>query len=165
MYKEWSIGNSRKYACVLSKLKVFHKEKKLYFDEVNVTLIKKFQRYLSGDLQNKLNTVHANLKVIRRIITEAISEELMPYEKNPFLKIKLRCEKSNRTFLLDDELAKLEELKLHEDSRMEYHRDLYIFSAYSGGIRISYLLLMRWKHFDGTHLNFCIKKNQGRSAR
>ena len=160
MYKEWSIGNSRKYNCVISKLKAFHKKKKLYFDEVTVTLIKKFQRYLSGKLQNKQNTVHANLKVIRRIITEAISEELMPYEKNPFLKIKLRCEKCNRTFLLDDELMKLEELKLHRDSRMECHRDLYIFSAYSGGIRISDLLLMRWKHFDGTHLNFCIKKTK-----
>jgi integrase/recombinase XerD len=160
MYKEWSIGNSRRYACVLSKLKVFHKEKKLYFDEINVTLIKKFQRYLSGKLNNKQNTIHANLKVIRRIITEAVSEELITYEKNLFLKIKLRCEKSNRAFLLDDELDKLENLPLTGDSRMQYHRDLYIFSAYSGGIRISDLLLMRWKHFDGTHLNFRIKKTK-----
>ena len=143
MYKEWSIGNSRKYNFVLSKLKIFHKERRLCFDEVNVSLIKKFQRYLSGKLNNKPNTVHANLKVIRRIITEAISEDLIPYKKNPFLKIKLRCEKSNRTFLLDDELDKQENLPLTEDSRMQYNRDFYIFSAYSGGIRISDLLLMR----------------------
>jgi len=160
MYKEWSIGNSRKYACVLSKLRVFHKDQKLYFDEVNVSFMKKFQGYLSVTLHNKLNTIHANLKVIRRIITEAISEDLVPYEKNPFLKLKLRCEKSNRTFLLDDELEKLENLQLSGDSCMQYHRDLYIFSANSGGIRISDLLLMRWKHFDGTHLNFRIKKTK-----
>ena len=43
MYKEWSIGNSRKYASVISKLKVFNRHRRLYFDELNVALIKKFQ--------------------------------------------------------------------------------------------------------------------------
>lgn len=98
--------------------------------------------------------------VIRRIIMEAISDELIPYEKNPFLKIKLRCEKSNRAFLLDEELDKLENLVLGKETQMQFHRDLYVFSAYSGGIRISDLLMMRWRHFDGTHLNFRIKKTK-----
>jgi hypothetical protein len=59
---------------------------------------------------NKLNTVHSNLKVIRRILLEAVSEGLFPHEKDPFLKIKIRAEKSHRHYLLDDELNKLKEL-------------------------------------------------------
>jgi integrase/recombinase XerD len=41
---------------------------------------------------------------------------------------------------------------------LHHHRDLFIFIAYTGGIRISDLPLMRWKHFDGDHFNFQIKK-------
>jgi integrase/recombinase XerD len=43
---------------------------------------------------------------------------------------------------------------------LSHHRNLYIFSAYTAGIRISDLLTMRWKNFDGDHLYFTIKKNQ-----
>lgn len=98
---------------------------KLYFDEITVAFIKDFRRHLLEDLGNKLNTVHANLKVIRRVLIEAISDELLPYEKNPFLKIKIRGEKSHRLYLLDEELDRLKELKLTQHSRFECHRDLY----------------------------------------
>jgi integrase/recombinase XerD len=47
-----------------------------------------------------------------------------------------------------------------EHSTISHHRNLYIFSAYTAGIRISDLLTMKWKNFDGEHLYFTIKKNQ-----
>lgn len=160
MSPEWSVGNYRKYLSVLTKLKVYNHGKKLYFDEITVSLIRDFQRHLLEDLGNKLNTAHSNLKVIRRIIIEAVSEELITYEKNPFLKIKIKSEKSNRLYLLDEELNKLKALRLAPNSKLQCHCDIYLFSANAGGIRISDLLLMRWRNFDGTHLTFRMKKTQ-----
>lgn len=43
---------------------------------------------------------------------------------------------------------------------MNHHRSLYIFSAYSGGVRISDLLMMCWKNFNGKHLYFQVKKTK-----
>ncbi len=43
---------------------------------------------------------------------------------------------------------------------ISHNRNLYILSAYTAGIRISDLLTMRWKNFDGERLYFTIKKNQ-----
>lgn len=160
MNSEWSIGNYRKFLSVLTKLRMYNKGRKLYFDEINVAFIRDFQRYLLDDLGNKLNIVYANLKVIRRLLAEAISDELTPYEKNPCLKIRFRTEKSHRLYLLDEELERLKNLKLTRNSCLRCHRDIYVFSADTGGIRIFDLLLMRWRNFDGTHLIFQIKKTQ-----
>ena len=82
----------------------------------------------------------------------------MPATKNLFNKIRLKGQKSIREFLLDNELKRIEDLILKEDSMLNHHRNLYVFSAYSGGIRISDLLNMRWKNFTGTHLYFKVKK-------
>ena len=160
MSPEWSVGNYRKFLSVLAKFKEYKKGKKVYFDEVTVNLIRDFQRHLLEELGNKLNTVHSNLKVIRRIIIEAISDELIPYEKNPFLKIRIKGEKSHRSYLLDEELNRLKTLRLTPQSKLECHRDLYLFSANTGGIRISDLLLLRWRNFDRTHVTFRMKKTQ-----
>jgi len=158
--EEFSIGTINHYKCVLKKLKNFCCKELLYFDELNVPFIRNFQEHLKNTLNNHTNTIHSNLKIIRTLINDATAEELMPIEKNPFNKIKLKAQKTSREFLLDDELERLEKLELQENSMMYHHRNLYIFSAYTAGIRISDLLTMRWKNFDGEHLYFTIKKNQ-----
>lgn len=83
------------------------------------------------------------------MLDEAISEDLMPFEKNPFNRIKLKSQKTFHEFLLDEELSKNEDLQLKSGSMMDHHRNLYVFSAYTGGIPISDLLMMRWRNFTG----------------
>jgi integrase len=124
-----------------------------------VTLIKDFQQHLLSNCKNHVNTVNANLKVIRRLLIEAVAEGLIPFEKNPFNKIKLKEQATKQTFLLDDELEKLERFELPKNSQLNHHRNLYIFNAYACGIRISDLLTMRWRNVSGDRLYFQIRKN------
>ncbi|WP_448634242.1 tyrosine-type recombinase/integrase [Pedobacter panaciterrae] len=158
--EELSIGTIRRFNGILGKLKKFTKRDKLFFDEINVKFIRDFQQFLVEELNNHNNTVHSNLKAIRKMISDAIDEELMSAEKNPFNKIKLKGQKTFREFLLDDELERIESLDLEQGSIINHHRNLYIFSAYSGGVRISDLLMMRWKNFNGKHLYFQVKKTK-----
>jgi len=157
---ELSIGTIRRFDSILCKLKKFVNKEKLFFDEINVKLIRDFRQYLMEVLMNHINTVHSNLKVIRKMINDAIDEDLMPAEKNPFNKMKLKGQKTFREFLLDDELERIENLELEKNSLINHHRNLFIFSSYSGGVRISDLLLMRWNNFNGKHLYFRIKKTR-----
>jgi len=90
----------------------------------------------------------------------AVADGLLPFEKNPFLKIKLRGLATKRTFLLDDELELLKRLELSKNCQLNHHRNLYLFSAYACGIRISDLLMMRWRNVSGDRLCFQIRKNK-----
>ena len=160
LFENLTIGSMRRYEGILSKLKKFCKNEPLFFDEINVRFIYDFQQYLKDEMQNHTNTIHSNLKVIRKMISYAVSEDVLPAEKNPFNKIKLKGEKTIRAFLLDDELERMEKLELEKGSMLNHHRNLYIFSAYTGGVRISDLLMMRWKNFDGEHLVFQMRKTK-----
>lgn len=160
MDKEYTIGTIRRYKCAVNKLKVFYKCDKLYFDDINIDLVRSFQQSLLFEYKNHVNTANANLKVIRRLLFEAVADGLLPFEKNPFHKIKLRSQSTTRTFLLDDELQLLERLELSKNSQLNHHRNLYLFSAYACGIRISDLLMMRWRNVSGDRLCFQIRKNK-----
>lgn len=138
--------------------RVFCKRDSLYFDDINATLIRDFQQHLLSYCKNRVNTANANLKVIRRLLFDAIADGLLPFEKNPFNKIKLRGQSTKQTFLLDDELEKLEKLELPKDSQLNHYRDLYIFSAYACGIRIADILMMPWRNVSGDRLYFQIRK-------
>ena len=83
-FDELSIGSINRYKCVMKKLKAFCGKDELYFDELNVSFIRNFQNYLTTDLSNHTNTIQSNLKVTRTLITDAIAEELMSIEKDPF---------------------------------------------------------------------------------
>src|SRR5258708_28052315 len=61
---------------------------------------------------------------------------------------------------MDEELERLKKLRLTPQTKLECHLDLYLFSANTGGIRISDLLLLRWRNFDQTHVTFRMKKTQ-----
>ena len=106
MDKEYTIGTIRRYKCVVKKLRSLCQRDSLYFDDINVTLIRDFQQHLLSDCRNHVNTANANL-VIRRLLIDAVAEGLLPFEKNPFNKIKLKGPSTKQTFLLDDELEKL----------------------------------------------------------
>lgn len=143
------MGSFDKAKSVLQKLKKYLKGRDLLFDEITIYWLRNFETYLRDDLDNKTNTVHATLKVIRKLINCAIREELFPYDKNPFLRYKLKWENVRKEFLTEGELRSLELLDLVPGSRKDTHRNMYVFACYTGGLRISDVLQLRWKNFDG----------------
>ncbi|WP_207435378.1 site-specific integrase [Sabulibacter ruber] len=147
--KNNQISTTEKARAVFSKLRAFLRNRDLLFDQLTVTFLKSYERHLKDEVGNSTNTIHANLRVIRRIINEAISEDIMSFEKNPFLKFKLKLEKTVKAYLTEEELLKIEELPFKPGTRKYDHRNMYVFAAYAGGLRISDVLQLKWKHFDG----------------
>ena len=152
------IGMYRRVKAVVEKLKEYHKSEFLPIKAINVEFLVKYQDYLSGTLHNKTNTITANFKVIKRIINDAINQGKMKRADYPFYAFKLKNEPTQRAFLSEKELQAIEKVKLQAHTRLSLARDMYIFSVYAGGIRISDLLLMKWNNFDGERLSFKISK-------
>lgn len=150
-------GTYDRYKAVIAKLKKYQGEKPLAFSQITATYLTKYDRYLKEVLKNSINTVNSNFKVIRRIFSAAFEQDLIELSANPFFKYKLKTEKTSKPFLTEAELEKLEELQL-PDTKLHRARNLFVWACYAGGLRVSDLLLLKWNNYDGTYINFTIRK-------
>jgi len=155
------IGTYKRAMAVIEKLKKFTDDKPLYLDEVTHTFLQKFEQYCVKELKNRPNTIHGNLRIIRKIINDAIRDDLMSYDENPFLKMTLKTETSKLKYLLEDEVKTIEDLDLENTRGLKATRDIFIFSCYAGGVRISDLLVLKWKHISDGKLIIQTKKTSG----
>jgi len=144
-----AVGTYNNYKGLINKIKLFTKGRDLILDEITVTWLKNLEIFMRTECNNKINTIHKDLKNIRKIIYEAISEEILPYSKNPFLRFKLKTESTSKNYLNDAELSSLESIQLKPNSQKELSRNLFVFASYAAGLRVSDVLQLRWKNFDG----------------
>lgn len=138
---------------VIDKMKEYNEQKPLPIDEITHIWLQDFESYCKSDLKNKINTIHGNMRIIRKIINDAIRDDLMSRDDSPFNKYQLKTEVTKRAYLLEDELKTIENLNLDKTSTMKAARDMFVFACYAGGIRVSDLLVLKWKDIvDGVVL-------------
>lgn len=154
------IGTYKRGKTVLEKLRAYRKSDSLLFSEITVTFLKAYENHLIGTLKNKPNTVHANFKMIRKLINDAIVENIIKESQDPFKRFKIKTEPTSRAYLTDEELEKIEKLDLPKDQMMNHHRNMYVFAAYAGGLRISDVLTLKWENFNGEHVTIKIHKTR-----
>jgi len=152
------MGTMLTHKVTLAKLKTYLNGKDLIFDELTVPFLKDYHDYLRDDLKNGVNTIHCNLKNIRKLCYDAERDEILTWDKNPFRKYKLKTEYSEKNFLSEEELRKVEELELDPNKVIYHSRNMYVFACYTGGIRISDLLQLKWNNYDGERLSICTQK-------
>lgn len=152
------VGTHDKNKSVLKKLKDYQDGKRLDFQDMTVRYLVKYEKYMREKLGNKTATVNNSLKFFRRVYNEAIRQELVDKSKSPFDKFRIKTEKSTRTYLTEQEVASLEALDLPADSRLCLHRDMFVLACYVGGLRVSDVLQLEWKNFDGEYIHVTTKK-------
>ena len=77
-------GTYDKVGTILNKLKTFVNNKRIGFMDIDVNFLYRYEMHLRNELGNKTNTVHSNLKFIRRLFNAAFQRDLIEYNKNPF---------------------------------------------------------------------------------
>lgn len=154
------MGSHDKVTAVLEKLKTYLNQGDLMFDEFDLAFLKKYERYLRDELGNATNTIHSNLKIFRKVFNDAVREEIIEIQNNPFSRFKLTWQKTNKAYLTEEELTAIENLSLTVGTVMYHHRNMYVLAAYAGGIRISDLLQLRWENYDGTHIRLFTQKTK-----
>ena len=156
--KAGHINMAKRIKSIQEKLKTYLGHENLFLTDIDVEFLVKFNDYLAGSLQNKTNTITSNMKLIRRMLNDAIRQGKMNRNDYPFYSYRLKNEPTQRDYLAEDELLAIEKLALEPGSRLAEVRDMYVFSAYAGGIRVSDLLMLRWKNFDGERQHFKVLK-------
>ena len=154
------IGTRDLMRSVLKKISTFIGSDKLPLGDIKENWLRKYETYLIEKLRNKPNTVHKDMKHIRRIFNEAIRRDLIRSELSPFLRYKLKSGRSHKEHLTMDELNIFAAVQLPIDSKLALVRDMFVFSSYTGGLRVSDVLLLRWKNLIEGRIMLQIKKTK-----
>ncbi|MGV8816016.1 MAG: site-specific integrase, partial [Gelidibacter sp.] len=139
-------GSIRNFGITESYIKKFLLKKRkttdVYLKQLNYEFLTDFQVYLSNlypaghPRALSQNTVMKHIQRLRKIVTLAFHMEWMV--KDPFVRWKMSFDKTNREFLSEIELNRLETKEFISD-RLDRVRDLFVFSCYTG---ISYVDIM-----------------------
>ena len=153
-------GTYNKNKSIIEKLRVYTKGRNLVFQDIDVDFLTKYEKYLRAPegCKNKTNTILKDFRFLRRLFNDAYRQDIIEHKDIPFNKIEMKSEKTERGYLTEEELTKIEEFAATPGTRLDLHRDMFVFSSYVGGIRVSDILLMKWKQFDGTHVHFTTMK-------
>lgn len=156
--KEGRIRTHYNALAIINKFRGFCRNEKITFQDITPAFLAKYENYLRTELNNKTNTIHKNLKFHRKVFNDAIRQDVIEYDASPFRKYQMRLEKTQRDYLSEEELLGIEGYSAKPGSKLELHKNMFVFASYTGGIRVSDMLKLQWKDFDGTHLHLVIKK-------
>lgn len=132
----------------------------LPFSELTPDIIKRFQGYLR---RKKISdrTIVNYLIVIRTIFNQAIAAELVDRKYYPFGKgkIVIKTPETIKVGLTIEEVKRLEDLELPVGSFENHCRNLWLFSFYFAGMRISDVFRIRWSDIQNERLHYTMGKN------
>lgn len=130
------------------------------FSEITPQLIKRFQAYLkSKDISER--TIVNYLIVIRTIFNQAIASNLVDQKYYPFGKGKviIKTPDTIKIGLSIEEVGLLENVQFSENSFENHCRNLWLFSFYFAGMRISDVFRIKWNDIQNGRLHYSMGKN------
>ena len=145
----------------INRFKEFLKNEDIAFQDITVNLLARYQAYLKSTRQINERTVVNHLIIIRTIFNQAIKSNIVEAKYYPFGRDKTRIKfpDSMKIGLTKEEVIKFEEFKLKEGSYFNHVRNLWLFSFYFAGMRISDVLRLRWSDLKDDRLFYAMGKN------
>ncbi|MGC4100848.1 phage integrase SAM-like domain-containing protein [Ferruginibacter sp.] len=140
--------------------KEFLKEREIAFADISTGLLEQFKIYLRGTGLSERTTIN-HLVVIRSVFSQAIKAEIIDSKFYPFGKdkIKIKFPDSVKLGLSPEEVTKLETVDLTGKQTEHHARNLWLFSFYLAGMRISDVLRLRWSDIHDGRLHYSMGKN------
>jgi len=157
-FEQGKLSTYDKSISILSRLKEYGGSN-LLFAEITPQYLEGYEDYLRNEFKNKSSTIRACMKLIQRVFNHAYRQGVIPLSRNPFLLYKKPPEaNAPKEHLTEAELEQFIKVPLPEDSLQKVHQNIFIFSCYAGGPRISDLLTLKWKDYDGDYIYFTTNK-------
>ncbi|HXH99321.1 MAG TPA: site-specific integrase [Sphingobacteriaceae bacterium] len=157
-------GTIKNYFTTVKYLKEFigqqFKKEDIYLSELDYQFLSKFEyflrRYQPIDHHKGMenNGVMKHLERFRKMIR--LGAKLGWIEKNPFELFKLKMQKVERGYLTAEELTSIEQ-KEFDIQRIQYAKDLFVFSCYTGMAYIDVMQLTPQNIVLGMDGNYWIK--------
>ncbi len=131
------------------------------FQEITVPLLNKFRAYLKGTRNVSERTIINHLILIRTVYNQAIAGNMVDSKHYPFGrdKIVIKFPDSVKIGLTPDEVKAIEDLELPIGSLPNHSRNVWLFSFYFAGMRVSDVLRLKRSDFQNDRLYYSMGKN------
>jgi integrase len=154
-----NIGSYKKYTAVVNSLKNFFGTDTLLFEEIDVKFIAEYQAFLKKE-EKEQTTIAGYTSKIRSLFNKAIRNGNLKYGATPFINYKIKQGSPQKDRLNLEEIVKIEELNIKENSLLWHVRNTFLFAFYNAGIRISDILLMTWDNIQDGRLVYNMFKTK-----
>lgn len=145
----------------IRRFKTFLKGKDITFREITVALLNKFKAWLKGEHRISERTVMNYFILIRTIYNQGIKSHVADPKYYPFGKDKIviKNPESIKVGLSAEEVKRLEAIVLPLDSYLHHARNVWLFSFYFAGMRVSDVLRLKRSDFQDARLFYAMGKN------
>ncbi len=145
----------------IDSFKTFLNNQDIAFIDITIPLLNKFRAWLKGTRKVSERTIVNHLLVIRTIYNQAIKAGVIGDKSYPFgkEKIVIKFPDSVKIGLISDEVRLIEKLDLSDKEYLNHARNIWLFSFYFAGVRISDVLRMKWSDFQNDRLYYAMGKN------
>ena len=153
LYTEGRIGSASVYNDARNSLKKF--KPKLTFLQVNVQLLKEYDAKLKSEGKS-ISTIGIYMRHLRAVYNRAIEAEIIdqkyyPFGKNKFqIKAPLNIKKA----LTIEQIKKVIDYKVENDTNQHLARDMWIFSYFCNGMNIKDILHLKFKNILGETIQY-----------
>ena len=147
---------------IMDDLKIFSKNENLPFEEIDSTFITKYKTFCASYLGQQTRTITNQLIFIRTLYNTAVKENIVHSKHYPFAgeKEKIRIQSGNKIGLTREEIAKIENLELEKNTSIWHTKNVWLFSYYFAGVRVSDVLELKWSNFVDGRLYYKMNKNE-----
>ncbi|AUD06698.1 site-specific integrase [Spirosoma pollinicola] len=127
--------------------------------EITVAVLERFKGHIRTKLNLSERSAINHIVMMRSVFSHAIKEGAVDEKFYPFGKgkMKIKFPDSSKVGLNQDELERLETVSL--EGQPHHVRNLWLFSYYLAGVRISDVLRLRWSDFQNDRLHYEMGKN------
>lgn len=131
------------------------------FSELTIPLLKRYKSWLKAEYKMSERSAINHWVVVRSIFSQAISEQVCDAKHYPFGKGKLQIKFPDSLKIggTSEDVAAIEALDLSAHPELHHARNLWLFSFYFAGMRVSDVLRMKWADFQNKRLYYAMGKN------
>jgi integrase len=157
----------------IKHFKDFLNDRDIAFSDITVSLLERFKIYLKTTYkttkkedepgkQLSERSIINHLAMIRSVFSLAVKEGIIEKGQSPFGegKITIKFPPSAKIGLTPEEVTLIENAELPEGSFQNHARNLWLFSFYFAGMRVSDVLRLKWSDIQDNRLHYSMGKNK-----
>jgi len=145
----------------INRIKEFIGNRDLTFEQIDQSMLKKLKIFLVAKEGLSERSAMNIFILIRLIYNVAIRDNIVEQKFYPFGrgKIKIKFPQTIKIGLTENEICRIEKLDLECKSAIWHTKNVFLFSFYLAGIRISDVLKLKWSDILEDRLYYKMSKN------
>ncbi len=157
LFDAGKIGTAQSYLNATNFLKTIGNKKPLKFSDLNYSFLVRIENKYVAEGKS-LNGLAVHLRSIRAIYNKAIKEGVCQKELYPFDKYKIKQEKTKKRALTLDEIKRIENLEIPENTTLFHLQQIFMFSFYTIGMNLVDILKLKISDLQDGRINYVRSK-------